>query len=82
MAADEKFSEIPFALTTSGKLLELIEKINSPQTEEIPREVEEKISEEPPKVEQATESVITRKEKKKVANVVTSLIGYELDVHI
>lgn len=34
IASDEKFSTIPFALTTSDKLLELVEKINQPEAEE------------------------------------------------
>ena len=66
IAADEKFSAIPFALTTSEKILEVLDKINAPQ-------VEEKISDEPQ---------IIHGEKKKIANVVTNLIGYQLDLHI
>ncbi len=98
--ADEKFNKIPFALTTSDKILELIDKINQPEAEEPPEvkevsaqieesSVEEKITEEkspavekPPIVEEIAESPIILSEKKKLANVVTTLIGYELDVKI
>lgn len=61
LSDDEKFSGVPFAVTTATKLLELVEKI--------PPEIEE-----PP-----TESA---DEKKRLANVVTNLIGYELDVRV
>ena len=108
ISSDEKFSAIPFALTTSDKLLGVIDKINAPQVEEIapPKEeiseppappienlpveeklsekppVEEKIAEEPPIAEKVDDSPVIHKEKKKIANVITNLIGYELDVHI
>ena len=99
VGAEEKFSEIPFALTTSEKLLEVINKINAPQVEEIElltEEIseppappiknppdEEKLSEEPPAEEKILdESPVIHSEKKKIANVVTNLIGYELDIHI
>ena len=89
IASEERFSAVPFALTTADKLLEVVEKINQPEVEEIEPPVkeiseadapaienppiEEKIEEEPP---------VVHKEKKKIANVVTNLIGYELDIHI
>jgi len=101
IGSDEKFSAIPFALTTSEKLLGVLEKINRPEVEEIepveekkPDEspVKEKIANEPPvKEEKPSESPIVEKipdlavihsEKKKIANVVTNLIGYELDLHV
>ena len=108
IASEEKFSAIPFALTTSDKLLEVIDKINTPQEEEFtspveeiletvapaienpPAEeklsekppVEEKIAEEPSIAEKVDEPPVIHTEKKKIANVVTNLIGYELDVHI
>ena len=108
VGADEKFSAIPFALTTSEKLLSVINKINAPQVEEIepskeeiaepsaptienpPAEgklsekppAEEKIAEEPPISEKVDGSPVIHSEKKRIANVVTNLIGYELDVHI
>ena len=74
IASDERFSAIPFVLTTADKLLEVIDKINAPQVEEISEPpTEEKISDEPP---------VIHTEKKRIANVVTNLIGYELDIHI
>ncbi len=77
VAADEKFSAIPFAVTTADKLLEVVDKINSPSTVEPPAK---KID--PPIVAQNSASVESHSEKKKLANVVTTLIGYELDVHV
>ena len=85
IASDEKFSAVPFALTTADKLREVLDKINPPEVEEPPPvEVEETPAEveEPPAVEPVPDSAVTRKEKKKIANVVTNLIGYELDVRV
>ena len=91
ISSDERFSAIPFALTTANKLLEVIDKINAPQVEEIVEtvaplienpSVEEKIEEEPPIAEKVDETPVIHKEKKKIANVITNLIGYELDLHI
>ena len=98
ISSEEKFSAIPFVLTTADKLLEVVEKINQPEVEEIEPPVEEiaepsaltienppaeeKTSESLVKEEKIPDSAITRSEKKKIANVVTNLIGYELDVHI
>lgn len=76
IAGDEKFKSIPFALTTPEKITELMEKINQPEIDKRPK------IEEPPIVEEVAESVIARAEKKKLANVVTNLIGYELDLKI
>lgn len=56
LAADEKFNEIPFALTTPDKISELLKNLN-----------QSKFTEE-----------IIHNDKKKIANVVTSLIGYRL----
>ena len=78
---DEKFSAIPFVLTTTDKLLGVIEKINAPQVEEI-EPLTEKIAQEPLIAEKVDDSPVIHKEKKKIANVVTNLIGYELDLHI
>ena len=64
IAGDEKFKNIPLALTTPEKISELIEKINQPE------------------IEKVAESAVVRAEKKKLANVVTNLIGYELDLKI
>lgn len=75
VASDEKFSAIPFALTTSDKLLEVLDKLNAPQ-------VEEKISAKPQSSKKVDEPQIIHGEKKKLANVVTNLIGYQLDLHI
>ena len=91
ISSDEKFSAIPFAITTSDKLLEVVEKINQPAIEEIepveekkPDEspVEEEKPSESPIVEKIPDLAVTHSEKKKIANVVTNLIGYELDIHI
>lgn len=108
VGSDEKFSAIPFALTTVDKLLEVIDKINAPQVEETTSAVEkitepsaptienptveekisetlpaeEKIPDEPPISEKVDGSPVIHSEKKRIANVVTNLIGYELDLHI
>lgn len=65
--SDEKLSAIPLALTTSDKLLEVIDKIQYTPDEKIAE------TDAPP---------VIRSEKKKIANVVTNVIGYELDLHI
>lgn len=59
VAANEKFSAIPFTLTTDKKLFAQLSKISQPPAEES-----------------------LHPSKKKIANVVTSAIGYELDVRI
>lgn len=98
ITSSEKFSTIPFAITTSDKLLEVIDKINTPAVEETPapkkvvKEVkaDKKIVEEPPKVEKVADKieekvedkVIPHEDKKKLGKVVTSFIGYQLDRHI
>ena len=76
LAEDERFDKIPFAVTTADKIVELIDKINLP-------EVEEKSAvEEPEVVEEVAKLVVTHAEKKKLAKVVPSFIGYELDVNV
>lgn len=105
IASDEKFSTIPFALTTSDKLLELVEKINQPEAEEpadkknpnepseiIKEPIEEETLQEPPAeektpnespiAEESLDNAVFHSPKKKIANVVTNLIGYELDLHV
>lgn len=88
MAADEKFSEVPFAATTADNLLELLDKLNPPEVEEPSSIVEESAEPtsvegtQPPHVEEIAESVVTRSDKKKLAHVVTNFIGYELDLKI
>ena len=105
ISSDEKFSAIPFAITTSCKLLEVVEKINQPEVEEIeslteeiaetdaptieklPVEekafAEEKVADDSPSLaKKADDSPVIHSDKKKIANVVTTLIGYELDIHI
>ena len=83
IAGEENFASVPFALTTPDKLLELVEKINPPEVKE-----PIKISEPPPEieelpiVEEVADSPVIHKDKKKIANVVTTLIGYDLDVRI
>ena len=56
LASEEKFNEIPFALTTPDKILELLNKINQPEFKE----------------------EVIHSDKKKIAHVVTNLIGYAL----
>ena len=73
--SDEKFSAIPVALTTSDKLLEVIDKIHD-------NLVEEKFPDKQPIAEKGNDSPVIHSEKKKIANVVTNVIGYELDLHI
>jgi len=68
VASEEKFNSIPFAITSPEKILELIEKINAPEVEE------------PPEVEEVKEAIVVHEEKKKIVNVVTNLIGYEIKV--
>ena len=68
VAGDEKFNAIPFTITNAEKLLEVVEKINSPQAEEDSSVVEK--------------NFVSAPEKKKIANVVTNLIGYESDMNI
>ena len=76
LAEDERFDKIPLAVTTADKIVELINKINLP-------EVEEKSAvEEPEVVEEVAKLVVTHAEKKKLAKVVPSFIGYELDVNV
>ena len=81
ISSDERFSAIPFALTTSDKLLEVVEKINQPEVEEISETTAPTI-ENPPAEEKVEDSPVIHTEKKKIANVVTNFIGYELDLHI
>ena len=64
--AAEKFDATPFTLTTADKLLAVVEKINAAPIDE-PAPVTDEIS---------------QPEKKRLANVVATLIGYELDVQI
>lgn len=77
VAADEKFGAIPFAVTTADKLLEVVDKINPPPNVESSAK---KLD--PPIVAEDSASVKSPSEKKKLANVVTTLIGYELDVNV
>lgn len=74
VAAEEKFKSIPFAITTPEKILELLEKINAPEVDEPPA------IEEPPIIEEVAEAVVVHEEKKKIANVVTNFIGYQLKI--
>ncbi|MCR5833322.1 MAG: response regulator [Selenomonadaceae bacterium] len=72
IASDEKYSSIPFALTSTDKLLDLIDKTVDHSAEEEEEEEEVYLSEEGTSVHP----------NKKIANVVTSVIGYKLDVNI
>lgn len=78
VAESEKFDEIPFAVTTTDKLLEVLEKIN-PNFE---KPSDKKTAKKSPVIKEKSASVEDHSEQKKVANVVTNLIGYELDVHV
>lgn len=65
-ANDERLNKIPFALTTPEKILELVRKINQPEPEKInPPEIKQ------PKIQEVV------KDKKKIAKVVTNIIGYQ-----
>ena len=56
---------------------------NPPVEEKIWAKPSEPITEkEPPAVEEVADSTVIHKEKKKLANVVTTLIGYDLDIKI
>lgn len=72
LSANKDFDEIPLAVTTPDKLLELVEKLDLP--------LEEKISE--PVVDEVAESEVVHGSKKKFGNVVTTLIGYDLEVKV
>lgn len=65
---NEQLDKIPVVITNSEKLNELVEKVNAPKIEKIAEEVED--------------SIVNHDTKNKLSRVVTSLIGYELDVHI
>ena len=84
VAGDESFNHIPFAVTTPEKILELVEKINAPEVEEEPQEISEPpaVEEPPPIVDEVAEAVVVHEEKKKLAKVVTTFIGYKLDTKI
>jgi len=71
VASDETLGAIPLTITTTEKLLEVIERINYIQVEESP-----------PIIEKIPAAVVSQSEKKKIAGVVTNLIGYDLDIHI
>lgn len=88
IASEEEFNSIPFAVTTTDKLVELIEKTSSPEIEEEPAPppvAEEKSApssevekeEEKPAVRE--EVIVSHEEKQKLAKVVTNFIGYSLD---
>lgn len=76
IAADDKFTKTPFAVTTADKLLEVVDKIN---TKSISDSLIKKINSKPTD-EANSVSISTPSDKKKLANVVTTLIGYELDI--
>ena len=73
LANNPDFDKIPFAVTAVANLIDLVEKLDLP-IEEPP--ADKKI------VEEVAESVVVHKPKKKLANVVTTLIGYDLDVKV
>lgn len=71
LASNPAFDKIPFAVTAVANLIDLVEKIDLP-IEEPP--ANKKI------VEKIAEAVVVPAPKKKLANVVTTLIGYDLDI--
>ena len=76
MARDEKFGAIPFVVSDSSNLRGLLEKIKTAATvEETPTVEPQNI---PPR--EVDNVVDDRDDKKKLANVVTTFIGYKLDV--
>ena len=76
IASEEKFKSVPFAITMSDKLCELLDKIKIEPVEETPS------VEEPPIVEEISKSSVIKKEKEKLAKVVTNFVGYELDLKV
>ncbi len=71
MANEKKLADVPFALTTSAKIIELLDKINSPVSDE---------KNDTPIIKKISESIVVHNDKNKLGRVVTSLVGYELDV--
>lgn len=65
LAADKKFADMPFAVTTADKLRETLDKLadNEP-------------------VEEIDDTEAAIEDKSRLANVVTTAIGYKLDVKI
>ena len=71
LASDDRLEAIPLTITTTEKLLEVIERINC-----------SKIYKYSPIIEKIPAAVVSQSEKKKIVGVVTNLIGYDLDIHI
>lgn len=71
IASDDRLGAIPLTITTTEKLLEVIERINCSQ-----------IDKSSPIIEKIPAAVVSQSEKKKIVGVVTNLIGYDLDIHI
>lgn len=71
IASDDRLGAIPLTITTTEKLLEVIERINCSQ-----------IDKSSPIIEKISAAVVSQSEKKKIVGVVTNLIGYDLDIHI
>ncbi len=69
IANNAEFDKIPFAITAVANLLDLVEKLNLESPEE---DISEKVP----------DSAVVPAPKNKMANVVTTLIGYDLDVKI
>ena len=69
LASNAELDKIPFAVTAVANLIDLVEKINLESPEE-------KIS------EAGTDSAVIQTSKKKIANVVTTFIGYDFDIKI
>ena len=67
MAKINKFTKIPFVLTTSDDLVKMVERIERIETEEI---------------EESTDPVINQPNKNKIVNIVTNIIGYKLDKRV
>lgn len=74
VAEEEKFQSVPFALTTPDSLRELLEKMKAPPEEKKPVKAPE-----PKPVEVIGKSAVVHADKKKLGNVVTSILGYKLD---
>ena len=83
MARDEKFGAIPFVVSDSSNLRGLLDKIKTAATVEETSPVESAQSSEKKEVvppREVDNVVDDRDDKKKLANVVTTFIGYKLDV--
>jgi CheY-like chemotaxis protein len=74
IAHDEEFDEIPFVLSNADHLLEVLEKLPVDEKSAEPEKIDE--------VDKVPNSAAIHKDKGKHGNVVTTAIGYKLDVNV